>query len=66
MKKIVHLFWATSSPSIVTYALARTTQDNESEFDQKIINGSFKNFSEESLLENAISTTELCLRVGFN
>ena len=40
----VHLFGSTSSPSVASFALRRTTQDNDGDFGHEVIDTVLKNF----------------------
>ena len=71
----VHLFGASSSPSVATYALRRTALDRQDQYPETIINGMCNNFyvddhlkasnSEKELLNDALMTRRLCAEGGF-
>ena len=72
----VHLFGASSSPSIASFALQQTGRDNAQKFDASIIENIFNNFyvddhlkssnNEFELANQAKLTKELCAKGGFN
>jgi len=49
---LVHLFGATSSPSCANFALRRTADDNQSEFDSEVTNTVHRNFYVDDCLKS--------------
>ena len=72
---LVHIFGAKSSPSVASYALRKTAQDNKQDFSQEVVDAVFRDFYVDDLLksfpdsERAIEVSkqlqELLARAGF-
>ena len=56
----VHLFGATSSPSVASFCMKKTADDNEAEFTETAINTLRRNFYVDDMLRSVATVAEAC------